>query len=238
MNFSFVIITTDGQDDSLAQAVFSIHKQEIPEYEIIIVGRTNHIVGSHTIHITFDESIKPGWITRKKNLGWQAAKYENIVFMHDYVKLDTGWYEGYTKFGNNFDACVNKLIHKSGARGVDWVLPPYNMIPEFKARMERYGAIPYHNQEVILCYSLTNFGKYVYAPGNFWVARRSLMEEFPLNEDLVWGQEEDVEWSKRVQTKYGFSLNVNSSCYYTKDKPVGHYYCRESLTEKLRNIPL
>ena len=37
------------------------------------------------------------------------------------------------------------------------------------------------------------------------------MEEFPLDENLVWGQGEDVEWSKRVREKYDFNMNTNST---------------------------
>jgi hypothetical protein len=237
MNFSFVIITTEGQENNLNQVCNSIVSYGGPTSEIIIVGGSKR-EGPETIWIPFDESIKPAWITRKKNLGWQAAKYENIVFLHDYVKLNAEWYEGFLEFGNDWHGCVNKLIHLDGVRGVDWVLPPYNLIPAFRNKMEQYGAIPIHNQEVILPYHLSNFGKYVYMPGNYFLAKKALMEEFPLDESRVWGQEEDVEWSQRVQTKYGFSLNVFSSCSYIKPKPVGHYHMTPNLVKKLMNIPL
>jgi hypothetical protein len=37
------------------------------------------------------------------------------------------------------------------------------------------------------------------------------MIEFPLNENLTWGQGEDVLWSKEVREKYPFDMNQNSS---------------------------
>ena len=33
--------------------------------------------------------------SKKKNIITQNAKYENIVYMHDYIVLDNNWYKGY-----------------------------------------------------------------------------------------------------------------------------------------------
>ena len=40
--------------------------------------------------------------------------------------------------------------------------------------------------------------------------------EFPLNENLTWGQGEDVLWSKQVREKYEFNMNTNSSVFIIK----------------------
>jgi hypothetical protein len=237
MDFSFVIITNDSNIGNCMLAIHYIHAQEIPNYEIIIVGGTP-IEGKNITHIPFDENVKPNWITRKKNLGWQAAKYENVVFLHDYIKLDEGWYKGFLQFGNDWEGCVNRILHQDGSRAVDWCLPNYSLNKDFLEKIRRYGAHPAHDSEIILCYSLSNFGKHVYMPGNFFVAKRKLMEEFPQNENLLWGQAEDVEWSQRVQQKYGFSLNIHSSCSYLKYKHLHHSFMRPEFIEKLKTVPL
>ena len=78
MNFTFGIIT-DGKNDSyLNQVIDSIELLKIPEYEIIVVGNSK-INRNKTFVIEFDESIKKSWITKKKNLITQNAKYSNIV---------------------------------------------------------------------------------------------------------------------------------------------------------------
>ena len=37
------------------------------------------------------------------------------------------------------------------------------------------------------------------------------MLEFPLDENLIWGQGEDVKWSKEIREKYNFSMNPYST---------------------------
>ena len=68
MNFSFGIIT-NGENDSFIKIIIdSIIINKIPNYEIIIVGNTK-IENSENINILyFDEKIKEGWITKKKNI--------------------------------------------------------------------------------------------------------------------------------------------------------------------------
>ena len=39
------------------------------------------------------------------------SKFENIVYLHDYVYLDKSWYEGFLKYGNNFEVVVNRIIN-------------------------------------------------------------------------------------------------------------------------------
>ena len=72
MKFTFGIVTYSGHDgtDNLSkvnQIIDAIEQEEIPEYEIIIVGdyaaRANK-----TRVIKFDETVKKGWITRRKIL--------------------------------------------------------------------------------------------------------------------------------------------------------------------------
>ena len=61
--------------------------------------------------------------------------------------------------------------------------------------------------------------EYMYISGAYWVAKKYVMEEEPLNEDIGWAEPpgEDVEWSKRVLTedrKYSYVMNTNSMCIF------------------------
>ena len=64
MKFTFGIITGNA-GQQIHDIIDSIEKQEIPEYEIIIVGSSD-IIRNHTTNIPFDESIKNAWITKKR----------------------------------------------------------------------------------------------------------------------------------------------------------------------------
>ena len=109
MDFTFGIITDGSSDDFIIKIIASIEEQQIPNYEIIIVGNSKITPTTHLKVIEFDESIKNKWITRKKNIICEEAQYENIVLMHDYISLDTGWYKGFLKFGNTFGFCITPI---------------------------------------------------------------------------------------------------------------------------------
>ncbi|MHA2055826.1 MAG: hypothetical protein ACW99F_19835, partial [Candidatus Hodarchaeales archaeon] len=76
MNFTFGIVTS-GLDDRVQIVIDSIEKLNIPEYEVIIVGNSN-VQRDRTTIIPFNENERPAWITKKKNLITQHAKYENV----------------------------------------------------------------------------------------------------------------------------------------------------------------
>ena len=51
----------------------------------------------------------------------------------------------------------------------------------------------------------------MYISGSYWVAKKQIMTEYPLDERLIWGHGEDVLWSKQVREKYEFNMNIHSS---------------------------
>tara|TARA_B100000900_G_scaffold416277_1_gene450954 strand:+ start:31238 stop:31933 length:696 start_codon:yes stop_codon:yes gene_type:complete len=212
MNFSFGIISNGENYNYLNKCIASINTQKIKNSEIIIVGsiEKEKIIDNKNINfINFDETIKPGWITKKKNLITENSKFENIVYMHDYLMLHKYWFKGYSRFGNNFEIVMNKMLNPDNTRYRDWTLWPHN---------DSFVDKVLSDNECLLPYSVTNLTKYMYISGAYWVAKKYVMEEFPLNEDLSWGEGEDVEWSKRVRDKYLFKFNKYSKTQLQKHK--------------------
>ena len=68
MNITFGITTDYSSIERLDSIINSINLLNIPKYEILIIG--NKKIDSHGVvnYIEFDESIKPLWITKKKNI--------------------------------------------------------------------------------------------------------------------------------------------------------------------------
>ena len=182
MKFTFGIITVGNCDSNINKIIDSIEYQNISKdmYEIIIVGNY-HFQRKNTKVIEFNEFIKNSWITAKKNIITKNATFENIVFMHDYVFLEENWYNGYLKFGDDWDICMNKIKNADGSRFIDWMGMPDDSV---------YG-------NVLLPYDYKG-SKGMYISGTYWVVKKKIMERFPLNEDFHWGEGEDIEWSKRV----------------------------------------
>lgn len=241
MKFTFGIITQNNI--ILTNLVIdSIEKQYIPEYEIIVVGSSD-IHRNNTISIPFDETIYPGWITKKKNIITKNASYENIVYMHDYIILDNNWYHGFLQNGNNFDIIVNKINNSDGTRFRDWVLNvdfvrgtmfkvheyiqhpilscPYTWIAN-NADISRLLRVEPDMYTLFLNYNDNGakWQNYIYISGSYFVCKKYVMEEYPLNELLLHNQGEDVEWSQRVRNKYKFTFNSVSTVILTKHKTL------------------
>ena len=230
MKFTFGIITGGSEADPYTNFIIdSIESQNIPNdcYEIIIVGNSN-INRTNTTIIPFDENIKRGWITKKKNLITSHAQFENIVYTHDYVALGEDWYKGQLQSGNDFSVRMDKILNCDGTRYRDWCIWPHNGNHMDKL-MER--------KECLIPYDMTHLSKYMYISGMYWIAKKDIMEKYPLDESLVWGQGEDVEWSKRIRNNHNFDMNVNSYVYIIKPgKDKAFTYTSFTTAKILKNV--
>lgn len=203
IDWTFGIITVYEDKDRLQQIIESIRALDIPNYEILFVGGgdSEGIEGADIRKIDFDETVKDKWITRKKNIIAQEAKYDNIVLMHDYHIFHPDWYRNFVAFGTDWDICSCPQYLITGSRNpMDWSLWD-------KPGFGRAWSLNYND------WSQT---QYMYISGGFFMVKRHVLLEEPLNEDLVWNQEEDVEWSYRVRNKYVMKCNGNSPVYHNK----------------------
>lgn len=209
MNFTFGIVTSGAADDNVNVVIDSIEKLNIPEYEIIVVGNS-YVSRENTTIVPFDENVRPAWITRKKNIITQLARYENVVYSHDYIVYNHDWYQGWVEYGSDYKVCMNRILNADGTRYRDWCIWPHNN--------NFVDGIVTRQRGCLIPYDMTHLSKYLYFSGAYWVGKKDVMTEFPLNENLLWGQSEDVEWSMRIREKYKFSINKNSSVQLLKYK--------------------
>lgn len=226
MDFTFGIITGGKNDVMIDGIIDSIERESIPNYEVIIIGESN-IDRDNVLVVPFNETVKQGWITRKKNLITNHAKYDNVVYMHDYIIFNNGWYEGQLSAGDDYKVRVDKILTKEGKRFRDWSIWPNN--GNFMDKLI--------GRQCLIPYDITNLSKYMYISGSYWIAKKSVMEEFPLNEGLCWGHGEDVEWSKRIRLKYNFSMNTNSTVQILKpNKNIAFEIANEITIKKLKEL--
>lgn len=222
MKFTFGIITAGGYDNFIIQIIESIKKNNIPNYEIIIVGNTTIKEIDNIKVLYFNENIKPGWITKKKNIIVLNAKYENIVLLHDYVKLCDNWYEGFLKFGDNFDFCITKITNADGKRFRDYTLFPYEVDYLNIFYSPGKDIDNYFNNYCLLPYNFVNntkTNKYMYISGTYYIIKKTVAVNNLLNENLVHGRGEDVEYSKRLHMKgHIIKCNFNSDVVLLKQK--------------------
>jgi hypothetical protein len=201
MNFSFGITTDYSDQNRLNEIISSIRSLQIPNYEILIIGGQKPEDKQDVNHIFFDESQKSGWVTRKKNTLAQAAKYDNVVIFHDYYVFEKDWYKNFLEFGDDWDVCSNAQYLITGKRHfTDWVVWDSPIFP-------RYTALNYDD------WSHT---KYMYQSGGYFIVKKQFMEKCPLNEDMMWGSAEDVEWSLRMREIANWKCNGKSIVTHNK----------------------
>ena len=210
MDFTFGVITNNN--DHIAEIIQSIRQLGIPTYEIILVGTPSVRTMGDIRVIRLDERAKPNWITRKKNLVCQFARYGNIVLLHDYVTFHPDWYTGFLKFGSKFDVCVNRILNHDGSRFRDHLLFP-RYVKCLNPAFETQCLLPYDFEHTALT------SKLAYASGAFYVVKRRIALRFLLDETKVWGEGEDVEFSYRIaQAGVKIQMNPHSSVQLLKQK--------------------
>ena len=222
MDFTFGIITSPNSNTYINTIIESIVKNNIPNYEIIIVGDVKINETDKITVINFDENIKAGWITRKKNIIVEKAIYENIVLLHDYVMLDENWYKGFLNFGNNFEYCITKIINKNGVRFRDYTLFPYNVNYLNISYSPGKDIDSYFDNNCLLPYDFVNnikTNKYMYISGSYYIIKKNIANKYLLDENLLHRQGEDVEYSKRLHNN-GIIIKCNnfSSVHFLKKK--------------------
>ena len=176
--WTFIIITRGMRDSIMLDNCNSIIAQKIPKFEIIIVGADNNKTpayeraGSKIIkHIPFMEADSAGWITKKKNVGCKAARYDNLCVMHDDVVLALDWYEKMKEWGNNWEACNCQFLSNP-------TLCWFYEVDGFNKILEP-----------------GDFDKRMYIGGHIILLKRFVWDKVKWNEKLFYGQREDVVYS-------------------------------------------
>lgn len=213
MKFTFGIITAGNIDRRVLDSIYNL---KIPEFEVIVIGGESPTGYSNLVHEGFDDTLKPfGWITKKKNNITRLAKYDNIVFLHDYFCFDSNWYNGFLEFGDDWDICMNIIQNLDGTRFRDWC-----------AWDDPEICYTDGGQGVRLPPYTYNKPQWMYISGSYWVAKKHVMEQQPLDESILWAQPpgEDWEWSKRVLCEYKYVMNTNSIVRSLKQKRLSARY--------------
>lgn len=170
------------------------------------------------IHIPFDETIKTGWITKKKNIIAQKANHENLVIVHDYYLFEDLWLKGFLRYNElspNWEILSNTILTYEGTRHSDWLVNQKYMdelISENPGIAEKLMRVaPGENGPRWVCglpYDCDKLSHIQYISGGQIIAKKKVLLDCPLDENLVWGQAEDLAWSEYVIKKgYGFKFN-------------------------------
>ncbi|MCW8965849.1 MAG: hypothetical protein OQK82_04060 [Candidatus Pacearchaeota archaeon] len=177
--WSFGIITNGKKNEWIEKQISAIKEQEIPNYEIIICGTYFERKEENIKYLPFSKKDELGWITKKKNLICENAKYENLCVLHERVVPDRGWFKGMKKYGNYFEVLSCVIKDKNKKRCGDWIT--YG---------SKFGSFPFVG---LLDYR--DFDIYGCLDGGLTILKKSVWERVKWDENLFWNQAEDAKLS-------------------------------------------
>lgn len=177
--WSFGILSDGKRPEQVEKEIESIRALKIPHYEIIICGRYLGDKNNDVQVIDFNPE-KP-WITKKKNLLCAKSKYENLVITHDRFTFDSDWYSGMKKYGNYFEILSCNITDIEGKRVDDWITYGRKMVP------------PIGLQGLM---DPKDWDKNGYIDGGIYILKKDTWRKVRWDENLYWGQAEDLKLSK------------------------------------------
>jgi len=219
-SITFGICTGYTNSEHLIKCIESIRKQDLDNYEILLIGPEVpdqlylEINGPDIEFLKFNESTKPLWITKKKNLIAQEASFERLCLLHDYLWLTPDWGKNLRQFEYQHSWSVLAFPQQrlDGERfWYDW--------SGFEGPREL-------DDRQFYDYTDWSHNNDVYISGNIFCVNRSLLLNFPFDENLGHMQEEDLEWTKRIKPYVHFKCAHNSLVHHQKEHRDQHFFVK------------
>jgi len=116
-----------------------------------------------------------------------------VVVTHNKFIFDENWHKGIKKYGNYFEVLSCKILTPKEKRAGDWLTygTDWNKIA-------RIGMLEYKDWD-----------KYGYVDGGFYILKKSVWRKVKWNENVLWGQGEDIVLSQDWE-KNGIVTRFNS----------------------------
>lgn len=215
---TFGICTGYDNAEHLIKCVDSIRNQQLDDYQIYIVGPEvpdliyDELIGIDLEFIEFDETVKPLWITKKKNLIAQKADFDRLCLMHDYMWLTPKWAKELREFEKVHPWSVLAFPQQRSDGGRFWYDWSGFRGPRHLDDRQFYKYTDWtHNDEV-------------YISGNIFCVNRNLLLDHPFDESLGHMQEEDLEWTRRIAPYVQFKCAFNSMVCHQKEHRDQHFF--------------
>jgi len=191
MGVSFIIISGGLRPKSIRRLLDSIASQNIPEYQIVVVGKHDDTLPAGALYIKAPDLAESGAICKMRNIGVEASAGDPVILLDDDVEFPDGWYEKIKKrLGDKFDLASCAVLTPAGERWYDWAWASREDLncPTRKA-------------------DYTETGGNIYIGGCFMMIRRHVFDKIRFDESLNNHQRDDVDFCHRAWDA-GFSLSI------------------------------
>jgi hypothetical protein len=184
--WSLAVLTRGERVPQVVEFCRSIRNQDREgRHEILVVGpadpayepfRPRYLQGDYRDHLAE--------ISRKKNDVADQARHANLLIVHDRYALDDGFFEGFARYGYDFDFLTVPQRYSCGSP-----FPAYAAL-----EVERFPAL-----RCIDCRSYDRVWPTHYINGGLMIFKTETLRDIRFNDALFWNQWEDVEVSERFR---------------------------------------
>ena len=232
MNFTFGICVSQNTNPDFLDKQFGsilVAADYLTYYEVILSGQITDECFSVAEKFADTMSVKlipyegppdkHGHITKKKNMIAENAKYDMLCVMHDYFILPPDFVNWVPLSKKTVYVCPIHTLE--GGRHSDWAISPARMQEyinaEPSAAQELMAIAPHENAPKYVCglpYLCEGLSSIQYISGGLITLPTEILLDIRFDENLYWGDAEDLEWSERLVKKYtlvtsGYSKNVH-----------------------------
>ncbi len=189
------VLTQNTRKENVVALLQSVREQDpAGEHEIIICGPEDpEYAFARPRYLPQTYSAALPEISRKKNDIAKAATRPNLLIVHDRYRLDDGFFQGFQRYGYDFDFLTVPQRFESGDE-----FPSYCHMSEETLRMTPPRAAADLNA--------LRFTPYI--NGGLMIFKTHTLRRLPLNELCFWNQAEDVELTVTMM-RHGIAPRYN-----------------------------
>jgi hypothetical protein len=194
--WTLAVVTQGTRIENVARFCKSVRAQD-PEgqHELLVHGPSHPSYEAFGVRYIDTIADDPGAVTLglKKNTIAREASHANLLIAHDRYVLDEGFFDGFERFGYDFDLCAVRQTYEDGESYPAYcALNATGLLWAPTVHCENYNVL--HATQ--------------YVNGGLMVFKTHALRELKFNDLLYWNQAEDVELS-RVFTDAGMPPRMN-----------------------------
>lgn len=197
----------DNQDTSSNLDIALKSLEQVPDREVILIGNMEK---PNCINVKVEDNTT---ISKKINVGAKIASNNILVYMRDYNYLLDCWWDGWLKFGFDWDVAMNKIENTDGSRYRDYCsFDDPEMRNQPWVQTEKWcpqGGLKHDGKPAMVPYTY-NKTHLMYISGMYWLAKKQFMLDNPFDNSLKLGEAEDIFWSLQCRGHWNYKVNVNS----------------------------
>lgn len=217
--WSFGILTA-GQSPAAQQIILEILRSCPEPKEIIVCGPLPDGAPSdpRIRQIDLERQEPRGWITRKKNLIADAARYDNLCILHDRFVFPENFFSSMQRYGQTFSVITfPQAYFPDSSRAFMLRYPDYQVLLDAGKYPQRGGGKIF-NSDNIFHLKYDDFYPSSFCCGGLYVAKKALWNMVRQDESLFHCEWEDVVFGLACQEK-GIPHRVNPFALFESVNP-------------------